>query len=117
MTEFLIFYHMIDNNINKDLQSWLVAYPDFVPYGETKFISNNNSTQVIQPFVKYTSKLSDQFLETFIKELKHIPGVGTAYQAAEEQYNEDIKLLADARSTAGVKKGGKNKKTRKYRKK
>lgn len=89
----------INTTINTLLTSWSSANPGFEPYGETKIVNNE---MIIQPFVKYNSKLTDKFLELFLDELKSIPETGTAYNQALENFNELRKQQMITKSNIGV---------------
>ena len=96
-------------SINVNIKKWLDGNPDYLPYGETKIIDD----RMIQPFVKYTNRLSDKFLEMLIDEIKLIPEVGTAYNQALERFNN---AKSSTQVQQAIAKGGKNKKSKKTRK-
>ena len=89
----------INTTINTLLTSWSSANPGFEPYGETKIVNNE---MIIQPFVKYESKLNDKFLPLFLEELRLIPQTGTAYNQALENFNELSKQQMITKSNIGV---------------
>jgi len=89
----------INNKINTLLTNWSSANPGFEPYGETKIVNNE---MIIQPFVKYESKLNDKFLPLFLEELRLIPQTGTAYNQALENFNELSKQQMITKSNIGV---------------
>ena len=109
----------INTTINSVLTEWSSKNPGFVPYGPLQ-ISNE---MIIQPFVKYESKLTDKFLELFLDELKSIPETGTAYQQARENFNEiskrqlginsdNVPNQVSSSSSTGRGGGGRRNKTR-----
>jgi hypothetical protein len=89
----------INTTINTLLTSWSSANPGFEPYGETKIVNNE---MIIQPFVKYESKLNDKFLPLFLEELRLIPQTGTAYNQALENFNELSKQQMITKSNIGI---------------
>lgn len=95
MTEFKLFSYqsMLDRNapianykdaVNTQLERWLRQNPGFEPYGNP-IIENNI---MYQTFVKYSSQLNDKFLSKFLDELQYLPGIGSAYNAAYEQWQQ-----------------------------
>jgi len=94
MTEFKLFTYRDDYStlttgssakVNDALNRWLQANPGFEPYGNP--IIEGNKT-MYQTFVKYSSQLNDKFLEKFLDELRYVPGIGSAYHAAYEQWQQ-----------------------------
>ena len=72
--------------------SFMKKNSGYLPYGKYELYSQGSNLWFIQSFVKYDSQLSDKFLEILITELQHIPGFGSAYLQAEENYKKELEL-------------------------
>jgi len=91
------------DSVSKRITIWLQSHTGYEPYGTP--IINPKGDGYDQIFVKYDNELNDKFLGLLLEELKYVPGTGSAFKAAEERFYGDKNV------------GGKNNKTRKYRKK
>lgn len=55
------------------------------------------------PFVKYSNQLNDKYLEKILDELKHVLGYGSAFHAAQEDFEHNAAVQSNTKPTGGKK--------------
>ena len=114
MAEYKVFWTTGNDiiSVNQKFDKWLKENPGFEPHSNPSITIkpatnySDETIQIVQPFVKYSNQLNDKYMNLLVKELQHIPGTGTAFQAAQERFNRGPNAYTDTPEPP-VKSGGK----------